>query len=411
MAQEKIEPPKFKGDDDEFSIWFWRAKAYTVRFGFAQAMSATAEANLPRAEGPGANADEQAAVERNLKAVFFLSNAVPDSMLVNVTAAGLKDAAWPAQPKAHLMIAYLVKSFRDTTALAGVGVIHDLDDCKMKDDDDDPKLIFEKLVGVQFKHRDNPEVQITERDLVTRAIQALPIDYTSSIAALIDAERRAGRALTLDALKQAAKDYYAVARKGKEKVKVKEIEGGLVATDEPSKMQGNLEKVIEETIQCTIREFRSNPTGGGYGNHHQPHLHAYGPRVDFQGNGGLNYGGPSAGTMLYHGRTGGGNYGSGQGPSGAMNYGGQGSGVNYGGLGGGAPCGAQGGGMMYGGQVGANVGMSVGMNVGMNGGQGAGYGGQGVGVNYGGQGVGGNLSGFDAIGTGGRQNFVSRVER
>ena len=59
---------------------------------------------------------------------------------------------------------------------------------------------------------------ITENDLITQAIQALPTEYTSTVAALIDAERRAGRAVTLEALRQAASNYFSVAMKGKEKI-------------------------------------------------------------------------------------------------------------------------------------------------------------------------------------------------
>jgi hypothetical protein len=63
--------------------------------------------------------------------------------------------------------------------------------------EDNPKLLFEKLVVVQFKHEDNQQANITENDLITQAIQALPSGYTLTVAALIDAERRAGRAVML----------------------------------------------------------------------------------------------------------------------------------------------------------------------------------------------------------------------
>jgi hypothetical protein len=73
------------------------------------------------------------------------------------------------------------------------------------------------------------------------------------------------------------------------------IEGGLAATDEPSKMQGNIKKMIEETIQCTIREFHANPTGGGYGSDQlNPRVNGPSP-VNYQGIGGVNYGGPGVG--------------------------------------------------------------------------------------------------------------------
>jgi hypothetical protein len=201
-----------------------RAKAYAARFGYTQALSATAEANLPANQGPGQNQDEQDAVERNLKAVTFLTNAVPDSMLIQITAAGSTDTNWPTQPKAHLMVAYLNRSYQDTSALAGVGFKLDLEKCTMEKGDN-PKFLFEKLVSVKFKHQNNPQATVTDNDLITQAIQALPPGYTSTVAALIQAERNAGRAVTLDALKQAANDYFIVLKKGKGEVaKAKEID-------------------------------------------------------------------------------------------------------------------------------------------------------------------------------------------
>jgi hypothetical protein len=43
--------------------------------------------------------------------------------------------------------------------------------------------------------------------------------------------------------------------KGKSPPKTKDIEGGLAAMDEPAKAQANIKQLIEETIQCTIREY------------------------------------------------------------------------------------------------------------------------------------------------------------
>jgi hypothetical protein len=196
----------------------------------------------------------------------------------------------------------------------------------------------------------------------------------------------------LDALRQAANNYFIVAKKGKgEEAEAKEIEGGLATSEEPSKMQGNIMKLIEETNQCTIQEFHSSLTGGGYGNN-QPNPRVNGPSpVNYQANGGVNYDGRGVG-MNYNGQVGGVSYGE-QGLGGGMKYGGLGSSVNYG---------VQGGGMNHGGGgPGANGGVNS------NGGQGAIYGVQGVGMNYVGQGSGGGLCGFGANvgGMGGGPNF------
>jgi hypothetical protein len=48
------------------------------------AMNVQAEADLPAAEGPGVGADQIAAVERNMKAAYFLISAMPDSIVINV---------------------------------------------------------------------------------------------------------------------------------------------------------------------------------------------------------------------------------------------------------------------------------------------------------------------------------------
>ena len=44
---------------------------------------------------------------------------------------------------------------------------------------DNPKGLFEKLTAVQVKYAGNPMATISESDLVTQAIQALPAEYTS----------------------------------------------------------------------------------------------------------------------------------------------------------------------------------------------------------------------------------------
>jgi hypothetical protein len=62
-----------------------------------------------------------------------------------------------------------------------------------------------------------------------------------------------GRAVTIAALKQSVADYYSIAMKGKSPSKTKDIEGGLAAMDDPVTAQANIKKMIEETIQCTIR--------------------------------------------------------------------------------------------------------------------------------------------------------------
>ena len=151
------------------------------------------------------------------------------------------------------MVQYLLESYQDQSTLAIVGAKRDLEGCTMKSYEN-PKGLFEKLTAVQVKYTGNPMVTISESDLVTQAIQALPAEYTSSVASLVDS----GRALTIAELKKVVFNYHSLATKGKKIVaRPREIEGGLATVDEvdKDKEKDNLKRLIQETINTTIREY------------------------------------------------------------------------------------------------------------------------------------------------------------
>jgi hypothetical protein len=176
-------------------------------------------------------ANEIAAVERNDKAVAFLMVAMPDVQVVTLLAAGKADCNWPNCLKAHLMIAYLKNTYAAATILLEVGAKRDLESCVMCKDKH-PKLLFEQLMGVQLKYAGNVQAQVVEGDLVTQAIQALPAMYNSTVAIFIEMEQHAARVVTLLALQKVVSNYYAIAMKGKQGLKHKDIKGGLMAMEE-----------------------------------------------------------------------------------------------------------------------------------------------------------------------------------
>jgi hypothetical protein len=96
-----------------------------------------------------------------MKAAVFLTLAMPDSLVINVMAAGLSSVDWPNQPKAHLMVAYLKESFEATMTLSRVGAKRDLENCTMKKDEN-PKALFKQLIAVQYKYTGNMQAQISE---------------------------------------------------------------------------------------------------------------------------------------------------------------------------------------------------------------------------------------------------------
>jgi hypothetical protein len=264
MADEKITAPKFSGNEDDYALWWMRALAYAERFKFGDTMSSIAEADLPATEGPGTSVDEIAAVERNTKAVAFLMQVIPDSVLIGMRAAGT-NTDWPKKPKAHLMIAHLQKSYQEQTAcMAKVGAKRDLEKCVMKKEEN-PKFLFERLVNVQFKYQGHPTAGISEDEAVAQAIQALPSQYNPTVAGLVGG----AQPLTMDALKTAIGTHYSIAMKGVTREKVKEIEGGLAAMEEVMQVQedagnlkDNLKRLIQETLTTTIHEYHVKHQGG-----------------------------------------------------------------------------------------------------------------------------------------------------
>lgn len=231
-------------------------------------MTGVVEATLPANEGPGVGADEQAAVDQNTKATSFLMSAMPNTQVINLMAAGLADPTWPNVAKAHLMIAYLKDTFENTSTLSKVGAKWDLKNCTMKWDEN-PKNLFQKLVTVQFKYQGNAQVRISNDELVTQAVQALPSMYNLAVASLFKTEWCAGVAVTLAVLKKVVSDYYSIAMKGKTGTKAKDIEGGLAAVDTQAQVneKDNLKWLIQETINMTIHEFsiKHQPTNTHHG--------------------------------------------------------------------------------------------------------------------------------------------------
>jgi hypothetical protein len=224
MAEERVTALCFSGDEDEFSVWNLHARGYAARFGFLSAMGDQVEANLPAREGPGVGAEQQVAVKRNMKAVPFLMAAMPDLQIINLMSAGLSYPAWPNEPKAHLMMAYLQENYVEATTLSRVGARQDLENCTLKKDEN-PKVLFERLTAVQFKYHGNAQANVTEDDLVAQAVQALPTVYNLTVAGLYETERKLGNAVTLNVVKQAVSNHYAIAMRGKTGPRVKDIEG------------------------------------------------------------------------------------------------------------------------------------------------------------------------------------------
>jgi predicted SnoaL-like aldol condensation-catalyzing enzyme len=115
-------------------------------------------------------------------------------------------------------------------------------------------VLFDRLIAVQFKYAGNRHAEISNDDVVTQAIQALPAMNNLTVADLMETERRANHNVTVAALKQAVTSYYVIAMKGKPGMKVKDIEGGLVTMEDPQddKLNSTFKKKFRNAIRVTL---------------------------------------------------------------------------------------------------------------------------------------------------------------
>jgi hypothetical protein len=60
--------------------------------------------------------------------------------------------------------------------------------------DENPKVLFEQLMAINFKYHGYAQVNIIEDDLVVQAVQALPAIYNSTVAGLYKTEQKLGQA-------------------------------------------------------------------------------------------------------------------------------------------------------------------------------------------------------------------------
>jgi LmbE family N-acetylglucosaminyl deacetylase len=90
--------------------------------------------------------------------------------------------------------------------------------------DDNPKVLFERLIAVQYKYAGNAQAQISDDEMVTQAVQALPTMYNSTVVGVYETEQHTNHVVTLNVLQVAVFNHYAIAMKGKPGPKAKQVE-------------------------------------------------------------------------------------------------------------------------------------------------------------------------------------------
>jgi hypothetical protein len=113
--------------------------------------------------------------------------AMPKLQIINVMSAGLSDADWPNEPKAHLMMVNLQENYVEATPLSIVGARQDLENCTLKKDEN-PKVLFERLtrfsLSTMAMHK-NAQASVTKDELVA---QEVPAVYNLTVAGLYETE-------------------------------------------------------------------------------------------------------------------------------------------------------------------------------------------------------------------------------
>jgi hypothetical protein len=124
--------------------------------------------------------------------------------------------------------------------------------------DENPKVLFERLTAVQFKYHNNAQANVTEDDLVAQEVQALPVVFNSRVAGLYETESQLGQAVTTNVLKRAVGYHDVIAMRGKVGPRVIDIEDRFATVGKQVAMnkKDNLKRMIQETINTTIWQFQ-----------------------------------------------------------------------------------------------------------------------------------------------------------
>ena len=205
-------PPKFKGEQGKFNIWWTQMYAFAGVVGFSAALKPTKLTNLPDEEHKEIDetVDDGKKAKRALNihnmAMAMLSLSFDSEKLINIINKS-RTKEWPGG-LAHVVVSELFKLFKPQDLMARIEMRSALDKLKMKASQS-PDSFYDEYVCVMAQYTD-----VDERDKLSEAEKIAWLQnkiHPQYLTTLVQEYRRLGDKYTIEAGIQAAQVLYRAA--------------------------------------------------------------------------------------------------------------------------------------------------------------------------------------------------------
>ena len=198
--------PKFSGDKDDWTMWWFKFVAFCGICGCAAAIGDAAEADMPAKESEvldlskDADKKKEAAKKRNFQAMMMLTNALESANDMAALMSSM-DADWPSG-LAWKVVKTLKSFYEPKDQMSEVDLFARLNEVSMSDNEH-PKVLFDRLATVRLQC---PTVNaVTDAFMMAHVLAKAPAIYKS---VLTQEQRSKKGACTLQDLQSAMTDLW-----------------------------------------------------------------------------------------------------------------------------------------------------------------------------------------------------------
>jgi len=206
MEAKRTYIPTFTGDESDFTFWWMRFRSYACVAGFAMAIGRVADKNLPSDDSSPLTDDEEIKARKaNFYAVSALTLAFQTESLMDLVR-NARTTAWP-NGLAWKVVDALFNRYRPNDTMSIVEMKRELRAIQIRNDED-PQRLFDLITRIEHRYGDTLAMSYEEK--LAKVLEVAPKVYLAVLTAEIRALKRAGVAVTLDALRMAMRDQWRI---------------------------------------------------------------------------------------------------------------------------------------------------------------------------------------------------------
>ena len=199
--------PMFSGKDEDFQVWWTKFKAFATAKGIYEALAGK-EADLPDTQADvldESKPEEKKKIkarERNSLAMAYLLSAFKSQADMSMAYEVMEDADWPGG-LAHKVVEKLKNAYQPDDDVTEIELYEKLMAVKMKKKDN-PRTLFEQIAVIQNWYNRGTKV-LPRGQMMAVIMRAAPDEYASVITS---EQQKQGSALQLSDLRVAMCKYY-----------------------------------------------------------------------------------------------------------------------------------------------------------------------------------------------------------